>query len=616
MSFEAFKTLADLKQKERHELPKFCHELRQFIVESVLKTGGHLGASLGVIELTVALHYVFDSPADKIIWDVGHQSYPHKVLTGRKDVLHTVRKSCGISGFTSIKESEHDVFGAGHSSTSISVGLGIAAAMHAKNQENYTIPVIGDGAMSAGLAFEALNNAKGNPGRMIVVLNDNDMSISPPTGAISKYLPRLANSTSFKEFKTFSKKLIPESAIEIIKKAERTLKNIVIGENIFEAFGLCYCGPVDGHDVIKLVNILESLKADATPHNPILLHVKTEKGKGYAPAESSKDKLHAVSPSSPVQDPTHNKATSESYSAVASRVLCEIASQDSEVFAITPAMKAGSMLSDFSTKFPERFFDVGIAEQHAVAFSGGLAVSGLKPYCFIYSTFLQRAYDQVIHDICLQNLPVRFMIDRAGVVGEDGPTHHGVFDIAFLRILPNIAICSPSSKEELEKAIIFSRSYQTSAFAIRFPRGPSALDRGGGDSPFEFGKGRVVAEGKNIAILTVGVMLHCVFEILPELLAKGITPGIIDLRFIKPIDETLIINTFHNFNKILLVEDGTIGGVSSILLEVLHRNNIPSSKFHFINLPDQFIEHASINEIHTRYKMRGGSLMEEILRLV
>ena len=593
MPFSKFTTLEDLKKLSKAELPAFCEGLRRFVIETVSKTGGHLGASLGVVELTVAMHYVFSSPSDKIIWDVGHQAYPHKVLTGRKDQLHTIRKEGGISGFTNIFESKHDVFGAGHSSTSISAGLGIMAAMHNSHEEGFVLPVIGDGAMSAGLAFEALNNAKEVMGRMIIILNDNDMSISPPTGAISKYLPRLANSPKVLELEEFSKKLLPEFAINLLKTAKKGVKNLITGENIFESLGLKYYGPLEGNDVILLVEILQHLKENAHSNEPVLLHIKTLKGKGYIPAENSADKFHGVSAFCVETGEQKKKVGSMNFSLVASAKLCELASQNPQIFAITPAMKAGSELSNFATRFPERFFDVGIAEQHAVTFSAGLAINGAKPYCFIYSTFLQRAYDQIIHDVLLQNLPVRFIIDRAGIVGEDGATHNGVFDIAFLRILPNIAICAPCSKEELEKALEFSVGYEASSLAIRFPRGESLLDAKP-QSAFEFAKGRILHKGTSgKAILAFGITVKYALE---TLATQDNT--IIDLRFLKPLDEALILETITNYKEVLLLEDASIGGVYSSILELLHKNNISALNFKAITLPDKFIEHGPTAKIH------------------
>lgn len=596
-----------LKSLNLEDLPAFCDNLRSFIIETVAKIGGHLGASLGVVELTVALHYVFSSPSDKIIWDVGHQCYPHKVLTGRKDKLENIRKLGGISGFTSIFESEHDIFGAGHSSTSISAALGILSSLTLYGKNSFVIPVIGDGAMSAGLAFEALNNITEIKGNMIVVLNDNDMSISPPTGAISKYLPRLANSESFNEIRNISKYILPKKIKYILKKAEKTVKNIVIGENIFEGFGMNYKGPFDGHDVISLVKLFQGIKLNEEVKFPLLLHIKTQKGKGYEPAEKAADKFHGVS-SFCVETGVQNKSSlGESFSKVASCALLKAAKQDKAIVAITPAMKAGSVLEEFASSLPDRFFDVGIAEQHAVCFSAGQGISGLKPYCFIYSTFLQRAYDQVIHDVCLQNIPVRFIIDRAGIVGEDGATHNGVFDVAFLRVLPNIAICHPSSKEELEMAIEFSVNYNKGPLAIRFNKGLAPSFNY--DSKFEFGRGNVIQTGSDIAILCIGKTLEYALEI-----KENFT--IIDLRFIKPIDEELVVWAFKNHKKVVLIEDASIGGLYSIILELLHKNNISSAAFKEFILPDKFIEHGKVEEIHEELGLKGDKLKQEILRLL
>jgi 1-deoxy-D-xylulose-5-phosphate synthase len=584
MSFAEFKNLSDLKSLYIDELPKFCDDLRKFLIETVAKTGGHLGASLGVVELTVALHYVFKSPDDKLIFDVGHQAYPHKILTGRKERLATIRQKDGLSGFTNIFESKHDAFGAGHSSTSISAGLGMMAGM----QSNFVIPIIGDGAMSAGLAFEALNNACDVEGKMIIILNDNDMSISPPTGAISRYLPRLANSKEMLEVKDLSKKILPEGVLKAMKVAERGLKVMLEGENFFESLGISYHGAYQGHDVINLVKILEHFKKTAESKKPVILHIKTQKGYGYNPAESSPDKFHGVSPFD-VETGLQQKKKITSFSLTASSKLCELASKDADIFAITPAMEAGSELSNFASAFKERFFDVGIAEQHAVTFAGGLARVGKKPYCFIYSTFLQRAYDSIIHDVLLQKLPVRFMIDRAGIVGEDGATHNGVFDVAFLRILPNIAICSPSSKEELEKAIEFSLTFDEMALAIRFPRGEAVADFSP-DDEFEFGKGRILQKGLNKAVLSFGTTVKYAMQ--------NQDATVVDLRFLKPLDEALILQIFANHKEVILLEDGSIGGVYSSILELLHRYKITTDNFKAKIIPDKFIEHGKIIEIH------------------
>lgn len=600
-SFENFNSLNDLKSLHVEDLPLFCSTLRQFIIETVSKIGGHLGASLGVVELTVALHYVFNSPEDKIIWDVGHQSYPHKALTGRKNLLHTLRKKGGISGFTNIFESSHDVFGAGHSSTSISAGLGMLSALVLNRQKGRVISVIGDGAMSSGLAFEALNNVKEIPGKMIIILNDNDMSISPPTGAISKYLPQLANSRPINELKNISKHILPESFQEIAKKAEKIVKNVIIKENIFEALGLNYQGPFNGHDIKGLVSLFKRI--ENSEDFPLLIHIKTEKGKGFGPAESSLDKFHGVTPFCVKTGVQNKKALNKTYSLVAAEKLTEMAFEDEKITAITPAMKGGSCLEDFSKRFINRFFDVGIAEQHAVTFAAGQAALSLKPYCFIYSTFLQRAYDQVIHDVCLQKLPVRFIIDRAGIVGEDGPTHNGVFDIAFLRILPGIEIISPSSKEELISALEYSRKIQV-PLAIRFPRGEAFQDVNS-ESVFIRGKGRIVRCGSKGAIIILGATLRYALSLEGDF-------TIIDLRFVKPLDEMLVINTFKENRHVILLEDGSIGGVYSAILEVLHKNNIDASILKHFILPDEFIEQGTITEIHSDLILSGKRLQEEV----
>ena len=595
----------DLKHLSSADLAMLSSEIRTFIINTISKTGGHLGASLGVIELTVALHYCFDAPQDSIIWDIGHQTYPHKILTGRKNQMHTIRKAGGISGFANIFESEYDAFGAGHSSTSISAGLGILAAKTIKNDDSWVVSVIGDGAMSAGLAYEAMNNVSEISGKFIVILNDNDMSISRPTGAISKYLPRLTASKSYQGIKEIGRKMISkisDNLADFCSKTEKSIKHFVTDTNIFEEFGFEYIGPIDGHSIADLTSILNDIKRNINGRKPVLLHIITNKGHGYKPAEQADDKFHGVSTFDVQTGEQSKKSSSVSYSQIVCNKLCQIAETDSKITVITPAMKAGSCLENFANQFSNRFFDVGIAEQHAITFAAGLAKEGLKPYAVIYSTFLQRAYDQIIHDVAIQNLPVRFAIDRSGLVGEDGPTHHGVFDMSFLRCIPNMVICSPSDQVELEQAIEFSADYEASPFAFRYPRGSSQkidLMSEFGESMFEFGKGRFVKTGSSKkAIISVGTILH---HVLKAYLHDDVT--IFDARFLKPLDSQNILQIIKHHEEIIIIEEGSIGGLYSAILELVNESNVnlSNTKIIPIILSDQFIEHGGQQYLLDKY---------------
>lgn len=608
----------DLKGKTIEELKDLCTEIRHFLIHTISKTGGHLGANLGVVELTIALHYIFNAPNDKIIWDIGHQSYIHKILTNRKDKLHTVRQPHGLSGFANIFESEYDVFGAGHSSTSISAGLGIAAAMIEQRNTHNVIPIIGDSAISAGMAYEALNNAaevcKNFQGKFIVILNDNNMSISHPTGALSQYLPKLYTSKEYITIKNFSKKILEKLHAQNLGNklahiAQTSIKNLVNSEhseNIFEAIGFDYIGPIDGHNLQDLTHILKNIKDHSLSNKPILLHLITNKGHGYKPAEDSADKFHGVSPFNIQSGQTVSQTKKTSYSDIFATTLTLLAKQDPEIHAITAAMPSGTGLHIFAQdiSLKSRFWDTGIAEQHAVTFAAGLARMNQKPFCAIYSTFLQRAYDQLIHDVCIQNLPVRFMIDRAGLVGADGATHNGVFDAAFLRIIPNMVIISPANEIELQIAIKFAAEHNSSPIAVRYPRADvenfDLTSINVNTIPIiSLGQSNLIRHGKNIAILSIGNMLTTSHKI-----ANDLNATLIDLRFIKPLDINTILNAAKQHQIIAVIEESSTGGTTSAVLELLNNNNLFNDPNYLLkqfipfSLPDQFFEHNTIANIH------------------
>lgn len=599
---------ADLKQFSLAEIKQIADELRHETINSVAKTGGHLGAGLGVIELTCALHYVFNTPNDKLIWDVGHQAYPHKILTGRRHQMHTIRKAGGLAGFTRREESEFDPFGAGHSSTSISAGLGIAVAKKFKQEKSRVIAVIGDGAMSAGMAFEALNNAGAleaeyfHDNRLIVILNDNDMSIAPPTGAMSHYFSRLASSKSYLKIRDLSKKIVkklPEGVGKYPRKFEKSLKEWWMGGNIFEELGFYYIGPIDGHNLDVLVPILQNIQADKSS-DPILIHCVTQKGRGLTEKMASTDQLHAVScfdPETGIQQ--KNSSPFPTYSKIFGTRLTEIAKTDDKILAITAAMPTGTGLDIFAKEHPKKIFDVGIAEQHAVTFSAGLATEGLKPFCAIYSTFLQRAYDQVVHDVALQKLAVRFMIDRAGFVGADGPTHAGSFDIAYLINLPNFVIMAPSSGQELVKMINTANIIDNGPSAVRFPRAESNDNIDYNDAEIlEIGKARYVQNGEKVAIMALGTIIDNVLEvskIIEEKFNFKIT--IVDARFAKPFDGAMILDLVKNHAIFMTIEEGAIGGFGSAVADFLLKNSVLDSgkcKFRSLFMADKFIEQNDI----------------------
>ena len=616
----------DLKKINSDQLTNLAKELRYKTIQAVSKTGGHLGAGLGVIELTIALHYTFNTPKDKIIWDVGHQAYPHKILTGRKDKIHTIRQENGLSGFTKRKESEYDPFGTGHSSTSISSGLGFAAGRDIKKEKTDIIAVIGDGAMSAGMAYEALNNAGAMHNRLIVILNDNDMSIAPPVGAMSNYLSKLATSKSYLKLRKILKKL-PKSISKYPKKFEKLIKDCFMGGNIFEEMGFYYIGPIDGHDLKILLPILKNIKNDNS-NTPILIHCVTQKGKGYNETMNSNDKLHAVKKfnlKTGIQEKSNSKKLS--YSKIFGQVLTNLAKKDKNILAITAAMPDGTGLDIFAKEFnskeakKRRFFDVGIAEQHAVTFAAGLSCcKGLKPYVAIYSTFLQRAYDQIIHDVAIQNLPVRFIIDRAGFVGADGATHAGSFDIAFLANIPNFILMAPANGEELIKMLKLSTKINNQPCAIRFPRGESNIEEIKNTDKIEnieIGKGRIVKNGQDIAILSYGTMLQNVLQadkILQEEYNINIT--IIDARFCKPIDKELIQNIIQSHAALITLEEGVIGGFGAIVNDFLIKEDlIGQVKIKNLFMSDEFIEHNNIDNMHNESGIGVKNIIAEAINL-
>ena len=612
---------SDLKSLSDRELRQLADELRAETISAVSVTGGHLGAGLGVVELTVALHAVFDTPRDKIIWDVGHQCYPHKILTGRRDRIRTLRAENGLSGFTKRSESAFDPFGAGHSSTSISAALGFAMARELGGDPGDAIAVIGDGAMSAGMAFEALNNAGHLGKRVIVVLNDNEMSIAPPTGALSSYLTRLYTRGPFQELKAAAKgavSLLPPSMQEGAKRARDMLKGMAVGGTLFEELGFSYIGPVDGHDLDQLLPLLRTLKARAD--GPVLIHAVTKKGKGYAPAERALDKGHATAKFD-VATGAQAKAKSNapSYTAVFARALVDEASRDDKIVAVTAAMPDGTGLNLFAERFPRRCFDVGIAEQHAVTFAAGLAAGGMKPFCALYSTFLQRGYDQVVHDVAIQRLPVRFAIDRAGLVGADGATHAGAYDIAFLANLPGMVVMAAADEAELVHMVATAAAHDEGPIAFRYPRGEgTGVDMPERGTPLEIGKARMIAEGKRVAILSFGTRLSEVMRAHEALAARGITPTVVDARFAKPLDRQLILQLAATHEAMITIEEGAVGGFGSLVAQLLSDEGVfdHGLRFRQMVLPDTFIDHASAEAMYRDARMNAPDIEAKVLEVL
>ncbi|MFV0293664.1 MAG: 1-deoxy-D-xylulose-5-phosphate synthase [Paracoccus sp. (in: a-proteobacteria)] len=612
---------SDMKALSDRELRQLADELRSETVSAVSVTGGHLGAGLGVVELTVALHAVFDAPRDKIIWDVGHQCYPHKILTGRRDRIRTLRKGGGLSGFTKRSESPYDPFGAGHSSTSISAALGFAMARELGGDPGDAIAVIGDGAMSAGMAFEALNNAGHLGKRLFVILNDNEMSIAPPTGALSTYLTRLYTEGPFQELKSMARGAVgflPEPVQQGARRAKEVLKGMAVGGTLFEELGFSYIGPVDGHDLDQLLPLLRTVKARAT--EPVLLHVITRKGKGYAPAERAADRGHARGTFDVVTgEQAKTRTNAPSYTSVFARSLIARAEADPGIVAVTAAMPDGTGLNLFADRFPRRCFDVGIAEQHAVTFSAGLAAGGLKPFCAIYSTFLQRGYDQVVHDVAIQRLPVRFAIDRAGLVGADGATHAGAFDIGFLANLPGMVIMAAADEAELVHMVATAAAYDDGPVAFRFPRGEgTGVEMPEHGTPLEIGKGRIVAEGKRVAILSFGTRLSETMTARESLMARGIVPTVADARFAKPLDRDLILRLAAEHEALITIEEGAIGGFGSHVAQLLADAGVFDNglKFRSMVLPDTFIDHDSLAAMYADAAMNSPDIEAKVLEVL
>ena len=591
---------ADLKRLEPGQLRQVADELRAELIDAVSTTGGHLGAGLGVVELTVALHYVFDTPRDKLIWDVGHQAYPHKIMTGRRDRIRTLRQGGGLSGFTKRSESEYDPFGAAHSSTSISAALGFAVANKLKGAPGKAIAVIGDGAMSAGMAYEAMNNAQAAGNRLVVILNDNDMSIAPPVGALSAYLARLLSSRSFLELreavKQLARRALPTPLAKAAARVDEYARGMAQGGGtLFEELGFYYVGPIDGHNLEHLLPVLENVRDAA--EGPILVHVVTQKGKGYAPAEAAADKYHGVQKFDVVSGTqVKAKPSAPSYQNAFGDALIAEARTDDRIVAITAAMPSGTGVDRFEKAFPDRSFDVGIAEQHAVTFAAGLAAQGMRPFCAIYSTFLQRAYDQVVHDVAIQNLPVRFAIDRAGLVGADGCTHAGSFDVTYLSTLPNFVVMAPSDEAELYDMVHTMALHDTGPSAVRYPRGEgTGIAIPAERTRLEIGKGRVVREGKTVAILSLGTRLADAMKAAHELEGKGLSTTVADMRFAKPLDHALIRRLAATHEVVLTVEEGATGGFGAHVLTWLSDEGLTDAglKVRTLRLPDVFQDHDS-----------------------
>ena len=592
-------TPEDLRRLDVEELRQLADELRAELIDAVSKTGGHLGAGLGVVELTVALHYVFNTPADRLIWDVGHQAYPHKILTGRRDRIRTLRQGGGLSGFTKRSESQYDPFGAAHSSTSISAGLGMAVARDMIGGHNNVIAVIGDGAMSAGMAYEAMNNAGSMHSRLIIVLNDNDMSIAPPVGAMSAYLSRLISSNSYRSLRHLAKdigKFLPAPVARTARRAEEYARGLVTGGTLFEEMGLHYVGPIDGHNLDHLLPVLRNVR-DWDEPGPVLVHVVTQKGRGYAPAEKSADKYHGVVKFDVVTGAqAKGAAGAPSYTTVFAKALIAEAAADPKIVAITGAMPSGTGLNLFADKFPDRCFDVGIAEQHAVTFAAGLATEGIKPFAAIYSTFLQRGYDQVVHDVAIQSLPVRFAIDRAGLVGADGATHAGSFDVTYLATLPGFVVMAAGDEAELVHMVATAAAIDDRPSAFRFPRGEGigvALPERG--TPLEIGKGRILREGTKVAVLNFGARLAECLKAADELAARGLSTTVADARFCKPLDHDLVRRLANEHEVLITIEEGAIGGFASHVLHFLATAGMLDAglKIRPMILPDRFIDHDS-----------------------
>lgn len=612
---------ADMKSLTDRELRKLADEVRAETISAVSVTGGHLGAGLGVVELTVALHAVFDAPKDKIIWDVSHQCYPHKILTGRRDRIRTLRMKDGLSGFTKRSESPYDPFGAAHSSTSISAALGFAVARDLGGDVGDAIAVIGDGSMSAGMAYEAMNNAGHLGKRLIVILNDNEMSIAPPVGAMSSYLSRLYAGEPFQELKAAAKgamSLLPEPFREGAKRAKDMVKHMTVGGTLFEELGFSYVGPIDGHDMEQLLQVLRTVKDRAT--GPIMIHAITKKGKGYAPAEAARDRGHATGKFNVVTGEQKSApSNAPSYTSVFADTLLKYASLDPKICAVTAAMPDGTGLNKFMERYASRCFDVGIAEQHAVTFSAGLAAGGMKPFCALYSTFLQRGYDQIVHDVAIQRLPVRFAIDRAGLVGADGATHAGAFDIAFMANLPSMVVMAAADEAELVRMVATAAAYDDGPIAFRFPRGEGVgVEMPTDPELLEIGKGRMIREGKRVAILSFGTRLQEVEVAVEALAAKGITPTVADARFAKPLDRDLILKLAADHEALICIEEGAVGGFGSHVAQLLADEGVfdHGLKFRSMVLPDTFIDQSSPCDMYDMAGLNAADIEKKVLEVL
>ncbi len=610
---------ADLRKLARNQLRQLADELRAEVIDAVSVTGGHLGSGLGVVELTVAIHYVFNTPDDRLVWDVGHQCYPHKVLTGRRDRIRTLRTGGGLSGFTKRSESEYDPFGAAHAATSISAALGFARARDHQGKSNHAIAVIGDGSMSAGMAYEGLNNAGSIGTKFVVILNDNDMSIAPPAGAMSAYLARASSGKVYQNVRRIGKqflKRVPPALYEKLARAEEYGRGMVTGGTLFEELGFYYVGPIDGHNVDHLIPVLENVRD--MEDGPVLVHVVTKKGKGYAPAESAADKGHGVVKFDVVSGKQHKSASNApSYQKVFAQALIKEAEKDPKIVAITAAMPSGTSLDLFAQAFPDRCYDVGIAEQHAVTFAGGLAAGGMKPFAAIYSTFLQRAYDSVVHDIALQNLPVRFPMDRAGLVGADGATHAGSFDIAYLGCLPNMVLMACADEAELVHMTATAAAYDEGPIAYRYPRGEGV----GVDLPqigkvLEIGKGRIVREGTNVAILSLGTRLAEAMKAAESLDALGLSATVADARFAKPLDHDLIRQLARHHEVVVTIEEGSVGGFGAFVLHYLSGEGLLDGglKVRTMTLPDIYQDHDSPQKMYDQARLNAPHIVETVMR--
>ena len=615
---DRIRTPADLRALPAGELRRLADELRAETISAVSVTGGHLGAGLGVVELTVALHYVFDTPHDRLVWDVGHQAYPHKILTGRRDRIRTLRQGGGLSGFTRRSESEYDPFGAAHSSTSISAALGMAVARDLAHRDNNVIAVIGDGAMSAGMAYEAMNNAGGLESRLIVILNDNDMSIAPPTGAMSAYLARLVSSRTYMSLRDVAKQLakrLPRFFYDKAKQTEEYGRGFFTGGTLFEELGFYYVGPIDGHNLDHLLPVLKNVRD--MPRGPVLVHVVTKKGKGYPPAEAADDKYHGVSAFDVVTGAQAKpKSNAPSYTSVFADALVAEGARDEKIVAVTAAMPQGTGVDRFADAYPDRIFDVGIAEQHAVTFAAGLAAEGFKPFCAIYSTFLQRAYDQVVHDVAVQNLPVRFAIDRAGLVGADGPTHAGAFDVAYLACLPNMTVMAAADEAELVHMVATCAAHDSGPIALRYPRGEGVgVDIPERGVPLPIGKGRILREGSRVAILSLGTRLGEALKAADELASRGLSTTVADARFAKPLDRELILRLAAEHELIVTIEEGAVGGFGAHVLSLLADAGALDSglKIRTMTLPDRYLEQEKPERQYAAAGLDAKAIVAKVL---